>query len=121
MARAKAAGVANHLLEGVTAKELVTAVELAAAGKPPSSSRGFGKLVSQLDAPEKPCPGALSITPRESQVLQHIALGLSNEEIARSLAISIETVKEHVANLLRKLKVPDRTAAAVWAVRAGVV
>jgi DNA-binding NarL/FixJ family response regulator len=63
----------------------------------------------------------LPITPRELQVLRHIGYGLSNEEIARSLGISVETVKEHVQNLLRKLKVHDRTAAAVLAVRAGLV
>jgi DNA-binding NarL/FixJ family response regulator len=54
-------------------------------------------------------------------VLSHVALGLSNDEIARSLEISVETVKEHVQNLLRKLAVSDRTQAAVWAVQAGVV
>jgi DNA-binding NarL/FixJ family response regulator len=54
-------------------------------------------------------------------VLSHVALGLSNDEIARSLQISVETVKEHVQNLLRKLAVNDRTQAAVWAVKSGVV
>lgn len=54
-------------------------------------------------------------------MLSHVALGLSNDEIARSLGISIETVKEHVATLLRKLSVRDRTQAAVWAVQSGVV
>jgi DNA-binding NarL/FixJ family response regulator len=55
------------------------------------------------------------------QVLRHMALGLSNKEIAQSLTISVETVKEHVQNILRKLAVSDRTQAAVWAVRRGVV
>ena len=61
------------------------------------------------------------LTPRESQVISHVAYGLSNEEIAQSLEISVETVKEHVQNLLRKLAVNDRTQAAVWAVQSGVV
>ena len=61
------------------------------------------------------------LTPRESQVLSHVAFGLSNDEIARSLQISVETVKEHVQNLLRKLAVRDRTQAAVWAVKVGVI
>ena len=55
------------------------------------------------------------LTPRESQVLSHVAFGLSNDEIARSLDISVETVKEHVANVLRKPAVNDRTQAAGWA------
>lgn len=61
------------------------------------------------------------LTPRESQVLSHVAFGLSNQEIARLLEISVETVKEHVQNLLFKLGVQDRTQAAVWAVQAGMV
>jgi DNA-binding NarL/FixJ family response regulator len=63
----------------------------------------------------------VGVTPREEQVLRHVALGLSNDEIAQSLEISVETVKEHVQHLLRKLAVNDRTQAAVWAVKSGVV
>jgi DNA-binding NarL/FixJ family response regulator len=63
----------------------------------------------------------IGVTPREEQVLRHVALGLSNDEIARSLEISVETVKEHVQGLLRKLGVIDRTQAAIWAVKSGVV
>jgi DNA-binding NarL/FixJ family response regulator len=54
-------------------------------------------------------------------VLSHLAYGLSNDEIANSLEISVETVKEHVQNILRKLSVKDRTQAAVWAVRQKLV
>jgi DNA-binding NarL/FixJ family response regulator len=61
------------------------------------------------------------LTQRETQVLRHLALGLSNKEISRSLSISVETVKEHVQHLLRKIKATDRTQAAVWAVRKGLV
>ena len=57
------------------------------------------------------------MTQRETQVLRHVALGLSNKEIGKSLEISVETVKEHVQNILRKIAVSDRTQAAVWAVR----
>jgi DNA-binding NarL/FixJ family response regulator len=62
----------------------------------------------------------IPLTPRETQVLRLVAMGLSNKEIADSLAISIETVKEHVQNLLRKLALSDRTQAAVWAIRHGI-
>lgn len=61
------------------------------------------------------------LTQREFQVLRHVALGLSNREIGRSLKISIETVKEHVQNILRKVDASDRTQAAVWAVRRGLL
>jgi len=59
------------------------------------------------------------LTRREQQILVHLSLGLSNREIARSLHISLETVKEHVQNVLRKVQASDRTAAAVWAIRNG--
>jgi DNA-binding NarL/FixJ family response regulator len=70
----------------------------------------------------KTVPGDLDVplTPRETQVLRLVAMGLSNQEIANSLDISIETVKEHVQNLLRKLSLGDRTQAAVWAIRHGI-
>ncbi len=61
----------------------------------------------------------IPLTNRELQVLRHVALGLSNREIGRSLGISIETVKEHVQNILRKIDAADRTQAAVWAIKKG--
>jgi DNA-binding NarL/FixJ family response regulator len=122
MARAHAAGAADCLLENVTRKELVTAIENAAAGKPASGSVPFAKIAAAMEPRATPAVTRDSrLTPRESQVLSHVALGLSNDEIARSLKISVETVKEHVQNLLRKLAVRDRTQAAVWAVQSGVV
>lgn len=63
---------------------------------------------------------AKALTPRERQVLAHMAFGLSNREISTSMGIALETVKEHVQNVLRKLKAKDRTAAAVWAIRNGL-
>jgi DNA-binding NarL/FixJ family response regulator len=66
-------------------------------------------------------PGVqVSLTPRETQVLRLVAMGLSNQEIADALEISVETVKEHVQNLLRKTSLNDRTQAAVWAIRQGL-
>lgn len=66
-------------------------------------------------------PDDVRLTKRETQVVRHISFGLSNKDIARSLHISVETVKEHVQNILRKLDFTDRTAVAVWAVRSGLV
>jgi len=65
-------------------------------------------------------PNTDHLTKRELQILTHLALGLSNKEISRMLGISLETVKEHVQNVLRKLKASDRTEAAVWALKNGV-
>ncbi len=63
----------------------------------------------------------ISLTQREMDVLIQLANGLTNKEIASSLGIGYETVKEHVQHVLRKLGVTDRTQAAVWAVRHKVV
>jgi DNA-binding NarL/FixJ family response regulator len=121
MARARAVGAVNCLLMGFSQRELVAAIENAAVGKPVSGAGTFSRITSSLAAREKGPALDAGLTPRESQVLAHVAYGLSNEEIARSLEISVETVKEHVQNLLRKLAVNDRTQAAVWAVKSGVV
>ena len=121
MARARAVGAANFLLMGFSQRELVTAIENAAAGKPVSGSAAYAKIAASMEPRDAQAARDSGLTPRESQVLSHVAFGLSNDEIARSLEISVETVKEHVQNLLRKLNVNDRTQAAVWAVQAGVV
>jgi DNA-binding NarL/FixJ family response regulator len=121
MARARAVGAANCLLKNVTQKELVTAIESAAAGKPASGSAPYAKIAASMEPRDARAARDSGLTPRESQVLSHVAFGLSNDEIARSLAISVETVKEHVQNLLRKLAVNDRTQAAVWAVKSGLI
>jgi DNA-binding NarL/FixJ family response regulator len=121
MARARAVGAANCLLMGFSQRELVTAIENAAAGKTAAGSGPFAKIAASMEPRDARAARDSGLTPRESQVLSHVAFGLSNDEIARSLEISVETVKEHVQNLLRKLAVNDRTQAAVWAVQSGVV
>jgi DNA-binding NarL/FixJ family response regulator len=121
VARAHAVGATNFLLTDVTQRDLVTAVENTAAGKPASGSTLFAKIAASMEPRETGAARDSGLTPRESQVLSHVAFGLSNEEIARSLEISVETVKEHVQNVLRKLAVNDRTQAAVWAVKTGMI
>jgi DNA-binding NarL/FixJ family response regulator len=109
LARAKAIGAADFLSEGVSRTELVAAIQNAVSGR--ESSRAFATSA------EPPHLHGLPLTPREQQVLGQISYGLSNDEIASAFGISVETVKEHVQNILRKLGVRDRTQAAVMAVR----
>lgn len=73
-----------------------------------------------LSTPIRGIPGSEVLTKREIQVLSHLTLGLSNREISLVLKIGLETVKEHVQNVLRKLQSADRTVAAVWALRNGI-
>ncbi len=121
IARAVALGANDYVLKSSNREDLITTIEAAAAGESPSKAgelrrlAGVMKLRQVLDDDEVP------LTQRETQVLRHVALGLSNKEIGLSLEISVETVKEHVQNILRKIAVSDRTQAAVWAVRRGLV
>jgi ATP/maltotriose-dependent transcriptional regulator MalT len=81
------------------------------------------ELVSEFDADASPASPAAStvLTPRELEVLKLIAQGLSNPEIAERLVLSEHTVHRHLANILRKLNLSSRAAAAAWGVRAGLV
>ncbi|MBN2024018.1 MAG: response regulator transcription factor [Pirellulales bacterium] len=121
IARAVALGACDYVLKGSSREAIIATITAAAQGESPSRSgelrrvAGAMKIRQVLDDDEVP------LTQRETQVLRHVALGLSNKEIGRSLEISVETVKEHVQNILRKIAVSDRTQAAVWAVRRGLV
>ena len=122
VARAVALGASDYMLKGASRQQLISTITGAAAGKSPSNN---GELQKVAGAMSKSFSAnnreEIPLTNRETQVLRHVALGLSNKEIGRSLTISIETVKEHVQNILRKISVTDRTQAAVWAVRKGLV
>jgi DNA-binding NarL/FixJ family response regulator len=120
VSRAMAAGAHDYLLKGESAAAIIRAIESAAAGRPPERAAALRRTVGMMANRVMNDDGDSPLTPRESQVLTQIAHGLSNKEIAEVLAISVETVKEHVQNLLRKLAVNDRTQAAVWAIRQGL-
>ncbi|MBC7352983.1 MAG: response regulator transcription factor [Thermogutta sp.] len=120
-ARAVALGVSEYLLKGAGRDEILRAIHAAAAGEPPKIDSRLGEVIQAMQSKQPIEDDMVQLTQRETQVLRHIALGLSNREIANSLDISVETVKEHVQNILRKLNVNDRTQAAVWAVRKGLV
>lgn len=121
VARSAALGAADYVLKGVSRQELIDVLKRAASGQEAAETsvlqRVKRSMVRRKDGAEEDIP----LTNRELQVLRHVALGLSNREIGHSLQISIETVKEHVQNILRKLDVNDRTQAAVWAVRRNLV
>lgn len=121
IARAHALGASDYVLKGSTREQLLGAIRAVASGKAPSSYGEMQRVAGAMSTREKEGDAELALTQRETQVLRHLALGLSNKEIGRSLSISVETVKEHVQHLLRKIDATDRTQAAVWAVRKGLV
>jgi DNA-binding NarL/FixJ family response regulator len=108
------AGAAGYLLKTAAPAEVVRAVREAAAGGTLLDPAIPRRLVGEV-----PAPADDGLTPREREVLEALARGLSNKRIAFELEIAERTVKAHVGHILAKLGVPDRTAAALWAQRHG--
>lgn len=120
-ARAVALGAAGYLLKGATRDELVSAIRRAAAGESLWTREELRRVTSALAAPRTTFDLDVPLTRREMEVLTHIVEGHTNKKIADDLEISYETVKEHVQHLLKKIGVTDRTQAAVWAIRTGIL
>ncbi|MFZ5833502.1 MAG: response regulator [Planctomycetota bacterium] len=121
IARAVALGASDYVLKGSSREDLITTIRAAATGESPSHAGELKRIAGAMKVSNVVDDDDVPLTKRETQVLRHVALGLSNKEIGHSLEISVETVKEHVQNILRKIAVSDRTQAAVWAVRKGLV
>jgi DNA-binding NarL/FixJ family response regulator len=121
MARARALGASDYVLKGADRETFLNTIRAAAEDKAPSVHGVMRPVAQKMATRAIDVEGDASLTQRETQVLRHLALGLSNREIGKSLSISIETVKEHVQNILRKIDATDRTQAAVWAVRRKMV
>ena len=121
IARAAALGCNDYILKTSSFSDLLTAIKNAAKGSPAPETSLLVTTKSKMRRSISNRDPDIPLTNRELQVLKHVAMGLSNREVGKSLGISVETVKEHVQNILRKLDVNDRTQAAVWAVKRGLV
>jgi two-component system nitrate/nitrite response regulator NarL len=128
LAAALRGGARGYLLKTVDSDALASAIVLTMAGQSTISPEMTGKLVTAFQSlqpeaaapvPAAPAPAdpLASLSPREQQILAEIALGASNKEIARTLAIAETTVKIHVQHILRKLGLSSRVQAAVYATR----
>ena len=121
IARAVALGASGYVLKTAEADRILTAIRRSAAGEDIWTREELRRVTGALSTPRLTADVEVPLTQRESEVLRQLALGLTNKEIAQTLGISYETVKEHVQHILRKVGVSDRTQAAVWAVRKGLV
>ena len=112
-------GARGFLLKNINAEFLVDAIKKAANGDNVFSPEMTARLVQSLISPNAPQPaGALdTLTPREMEILGHLAAGHSNKVIARKLDLAESTIKVHVQSILRKLELSSRLQAAVYAVQ----
>ena len=119
------AGASGFLLKDAPADELVRAVRVVAAGDallaPSITRRMIADLVSRHAAPRRSADELARLTPRETKVLELLARGMSNTEIAAVLFVSEETVKTHVGKVFAKLGLRDRAQAVVMAYETGLV
>jgi DNA-binding NarL/FixJ family response regulator len=121
VARAVALGASAYVLKSEPKERLVEAIRMALRGELAWTREELRRVTGALATPRVVSDVEVPLTQRESEVLEQLANGLTNKEIALALGISYETVKEHVQHILRKIGVSDRTQAAVWAVRKGLV
>lgn len=122
------AGAQGYLLKDTSPDDLIQAIQSIHQGESPLHPKVTKKLMSQLQkkpqAEEKqvsPDAAISSLTQREQEVLECLGRGYSNKDIASALYISLKTVKTHVSNVLAKLDVADRTQAAIYAIKHGLV
>ncbi len=120
VAEAIQAGAVGFLLKEVEVEDLVKAVRGAARGEPQLHPDAARMLMGLAMRPKPVAAQPVALTERERDVIALLAEGSSNKQIARELSISETTVKGHVANILGKLELTDRTQAAVYAVRHGL-
>lgn len=113
------AGALGYLLKNSSPDRLLSAIRDVHQGKPSMSSDIANKLMSELQRKSNLPPTEEPLTDRELDVLNWVAQGLTNQEIADQLVISEGTVRTHVSNILSKLHLANRTQAALYALREG--
>lgn len=118
------AGAMGYLLKDCTPNELIRAIRVVHSGEgllaPTMAAKVMREFARTREAPDLVAV-QLPLTQREIEILQHVAAGLANKQIAQRLSISERTVKNHLSNIMEKLHVNSRTQAAIYALRAGLV
>lgn len=115
------AGAVGYLLKDVDPADLEAAIRAAHAGEAVLAPRVTGVVLAAATRTEQRHPGLDTLTARERETLALLGEGLSNQLIARRLGVAEKTVKTHVSHVLAKLRLSDRTQAALLAAREGLV
>ncbi|MEV4970092.1 response regulator transcription factor [Streptomyces scopuliridis] len=121
------AGASGFLLKDAPPADLIAAVRIVAAGEALLAPSVTRRLIADF-AQQRPARGRKDpslrlngLTPRETEVLELIARGLSNQEIADHLVVAEQTVKTHIGRVLSKLSLRDRAQAVIFAYESGLV
>lgn len=116
------AGASGYLLKDASSEELFQAIRTVNEGKSFLDPAIAQKVMNELNRPQKNLPPAEEpLTEREVEVLELVAQGHSNREIADALQITTNTVGNHISNILSKLHLANRTQAALYAIKEGLV
>ncbi len=121
LSRAVSAGAAGYLLKDADPEEIPRMVRAAAEGEVVIDPDLLQSILAHTPVVEPSSLAQVDLTQQELRVLKLLALGFNNDAIAETLVVSRNTVKTHVRHIFEKLGVSDRTQAAVWAVRHGLV
>lgn len=122
MARAVAGGAAGYLLKGIERHELLTSLRRVMDGDMLLTAQDLTRTLRGISEHASSSPDLVKpLTHRELEVLQLVATGLPNSEIAKIMFVAESTIKTHVEHIIEKIGVSDRVQAAVWAVRQGLV
>ena len=114
------AGASGYLLKDSSPEDLLQAINDVYQGKSPLHPVIAQKVIQEMHKPTDLPPTDDPLSAREVEVLQNVAQGMSNQEIARTLKIKEGTVRIHVGNILNKLQLANRTQAALYALREGI-
>ncbi len=114
------AGALGYILKDASPHDLLLAIRNVYAGKSSLDPEIALKVIHELNKPSKLPPTGEPLTEREMEILQLVARGLSNHQIAKELVISERTARTHISNILAKLHLANRTQAALYALRQGI-
>jgi DNA-binding NarL/FixJ family response regulator len=115
------AGASGYLLKGTPPQGLVAGIRAAATGGALLSPGIATKLLGRIQVKPSSPPVATVLSDREFEVLELLARGKQNAEIAQTLLLSPNTVRNHISNILSKLQISNRTEATAYAIRSGLV
>ena len=120
MIAAVQAGARGYLLKGSARDEVFAAIRTISQGGSHLQPEAASRLMRE-DSPEGQEPGSSQLTPRELDVLELLAKGMTNKEIATVLVITVRTVKFHVSSIMRKFEAGNRTEAVLTAAERGII